>query len=96
VRVGVTQIGWDGTIRRRALDTWCLADAHRWEYIIGQVLTVPARLPGDAGQAGLHHPHQRSRRPNGGGGPHRPVTGLGDYDPGDRRPSMTARRRAGP
>jgi hypothetical protein len=41
VRVGVTEIGWDGTTRRCTLDTWCLADADRWEHIIGQVLTVP-------------------------------------------------------
>jgi hypothetical protein len=41
VRVGVAEIGRDGTIRRRALDTWCLADADRWEHVIGQVLTVP-------------------------------------------------------
>jgi hypothetical protein len=41
VRVGVTEIGWDGTIRRRALDTWCLADADRCEHIIGQILIVP-------------------------------------------------------
>jgi hypothetical protein len=41
VKVGVTEIGWDGTIRRRALDTWCLADADRWEHVIGQVLTLP-------------------------------------------------------
>jgi hypothetical protein len=41
VRVGVTEIAWDGTTHRRTLDTWCLADADRWEHIIGQVLTVP-------------------------------------------------------
>ncbi len=41
MRVGVTEIGGDGTIRRRALDTWCLAGAGRWEYIIGQVLALP-------------------------------------------------------
>jgi hypothetical protein len=41
VRVGVTEVSWDGMIRRRALDTWCLADADRWECIIGQVLTLP-------------------------------------------------------
>jgi hypothetical protein len=41
VRVGITEIGWDGTIRRRALDTWCLAGADRWEHVIGQVLTLP-------------------------------------------------------
>jgi hypothetical protein len=41
VRIGVTEIGWDGTMRRRALDTWCLAGADRCEHIVGQVLTVP-------------------------------------------------------
>ena len=41
MRVGVTEIGWDGTIRRRALDTWCLADTDRCDHIIGQVLTLP-------------------------------------------------------
>ena len=41
MRIEVTEIGWDGTIRRRALDTCCLAGADRWEHIIGQVLTVP-------------------------------------------------------
>lgn len=41
MRVGVTEIGPDGTIRRRALDTWYLADTDRWEHIIGQVLTAP-------------------------------------------------------
>ena len=41
MRVGVTEIGWDGTIRRRTLDTWCLADADRCERVIGQVLAVP-------------------------------------------------------
>jgi hypothetical protein len=41
VRVGITEIGWDGTTRRRALDTWCLAGADRWEHIIGQALALP-------------------------------------------------------
>jgi hypothetical protein len=41
VRVGITEIGWDGTIRRRALDTWYLANPGRWEHVIGQVLTAP-------------------------------------------------------
>ena len=41
MRVGVTEISGDGTIRRRAIDTWCLADADRWEHVISQVLTVP-------------------------------------------------------
>jgi hypothetical protein len=41
VRVGVTEIGWDGTIRRRALDTWCLADASRCEHIMSQALALP-------------------------------------------------------
>ena len=41
MRVGVTEIAWDGTIRRSTLDTWCLANAGRWEHTIGQVLTLP-------------------------------------------------------
>jgi hypothetical protein len=41
VRVGITEIGRDGTIRRRALDTWCLADTDRWEHLIGRVLALP-------------------------------------------------------
>jgi hypothetical protein len=41
VRVVVTEIGWDGSIRRRVLDTWCLAGADRWESLLGQVLAVP-------------------------------------------------------
>ena len=41
VRVVVTQIGWDGSIRRRVLGTWSLPDADRWETLIGQVLAVP-------------------------------------------------------
>ena len=41
MRVAVTEIGWDGTIRRRMLDTWYLADPRRWDHIIGQLLTVP-------------------------------------------------------
>lgn len=41
VRVVVTEIGWDGDIRRRALDTSGLADAGRWENLIEQVLAFP-------------------------------------------------------
>ena len=41
VRVGVTEIGWDGSISRRVLDTWQLTDADRWETLIEQVLAFP-------------------------------------------------------
>ena len=41
VRVGVTEIGWDGSIRRWVLDTWRLADSDRWDIIVGQVLASP-------------------------------------------------------
>lgn len=41
VRVGVTEIGWDGSISRRVLDTWQLTDADRWEILIERVLASP-------------------------------------------------------
>jgi len=41
VRVVVTEIGWDGSMRRRALDTCGLTGAGRWETLIGQVLAFP-------------------------------------------------------
>jgi hypothetical protein len=41
VRVVVTEIGWDGSLRRRALDTCGLTEAGRWETLIGQVLAFP-------------------------------------------------------
>ena len=41
VRVVVTEIGWDGSMRRRALDTCGLTEAGRWETLIGQVLAFP-------------------------------------------------------
>ena len=43
VRVVVTEIGWDGCMRRRALDTCGLTEAGRWETLIGQVLAFPRR-----------------------------------------------------
>lgn len=39
--VAVIEIGWDGRISRRVLDTWQLTDADRWEILIGQVLASP-------------------------------------------------------
>jgi hypothetical protein len=95
VRVGVTEIGWDGTIRRRALDTWCLADADRWEHIIGQVLTVPPAYQATPGRP-VYILHTTDRAVLIGGGPHRPAAGLGDHNPGHRRPGVTASRQAGP
>ena len=41
VRVVVTEIGWEGRMRRRALDTSGLTDAGRWENLIEQVLASP-------------------------------------------------------
>jgi hypothetical protein len=41
VRVEVTEIGWDGSIRRRVLDTWQLPDADRWDILIQQILASP-------------------------------------------------------
>ena len=39
--VGVTEIGWDGSISRRVLDTWQLTNPDRWETLIEQVLASP-------------------------------------------------------
>jgi hypothetical protein len=41
VRVAVTEIGWDGSMRRRALETCGLTEARRWETLIEQVLAFP-------------------------------------------------------
>ena len=41
MRVVVTEIGWDGSMRRRALDTSGLTGASRWENLIEQVLAFP-------------------------------------------------------
>jgi hypothetical protein len=41
VGVVVTQIAWDGSLRRRVLDTAGLPDAARWETLIGQILAAP-------------------------------------------------------
>jgi len=41
VKVAVTEIAWDGRLRRRALDTCGLTGPRRWEELIEQVLSVP-------------------------------------------------------
>jgi hypothetical protein len=41
VRVVITEIAWDGSIRRRALDTASLTDPGRCESLLGQVLAIP-------------------------------------------------------
>jgi hypothetical protein len=41
VRVVITEISWDGSIRRRAPGTSSLTDAGRWENLIEQVLAFP-------------------------------------------------------
>lgn len=37
----VTEIGWDGRIRRRLLDFSGLSDARVWEDLVSQVLAAP-------------------------------------------------------
>ena len=37
----ITEIAWDGSIRRRALDTASLTDPGRCENLIAQVLAIP-------------------------------------------------------
>jgi hypothetical protein len=49
VRVVVTVIGWDGSIRRRALDTSGLTDAGLWEDLIERVLAFPPHYRAAAG-----------------------------------------------
>lgn len=51
MRVVVTEIGWNGTIRRKALDTWCLTDVGRWEAIIGRILACPPEYRAAPGSA---------------------------------------------
>ena len=41
MRVVVTEVGRDGSIRRSALETAGLPDAGRWEHLIEQVLAGP-------------------------------------------------------
>ena len=41
VRVVVTEIAWDGSIRRRAPGTSSLTSAGRWHKLIEQVLAIP-------------------------------------------------------
>lgn len=43
MRVVVTEVSWDGGIRRSALETAGLPDARHWEHLIEQVLAVPPR-----------------------------------------------------
>jgi hypothetical protein len=51
VRVVVIEIGWDGRIRRRALDTCNLTDPGWWENLIEQVLAVSPPYRATAGSA---------------------------------------------
>lgn len=47
----VTEIGWDGSLRRRVVDTARRADARRWEELVGRVPAYPPPyrvLPGAA------------------------------------------------
>jgi hypothetical protein len=49
--VAVTEIGWDGTISRRALDTWQLPDAVRWEILVQQILACPPQYQAVLGRS---------------------------------------------
>ena len=51
MRVVVTGIGWNGTIRRTAVDTWCLTELDRWEGIIEMVLACPPEYRAAPGRA---------------------------------------------
>lgn len=50
VKVVVTEIGWEGKMRRRALDTSGLTDADRWENLIEQALASPPPYRAAPGQ----------------------------------------------
>ncbi|HEX6521331.1 MAG TPA: hypothetical protein VF070_15180 [Streptosporangiaceae bacterium] len=50
MRVVATEIGWEGKMRRRALDTSGLTDADRWENLIEQVLASPPPYKAAPGQ----------------------------------------------
>ena len=51
MRVGVTEIGPDGRISRRAVDTWQLTDPDRWETLIEQVLASPPPYHAELGRS---------------------------------------------
>ena len=41
MKVAVTEIAWNGSLRRRALDTSGLTGPPRWDELLDQVLSVP-------------------------------------------------------
>jgi len=51
VKVMVTEVSWDGNIRRSALETAGLPDAGRWEYLIEQILAFPPRYQAAPGSS---------------------------------------------
>ena len=60
MRVAVTEIGWDGSISRRVLDTWQLPDADRWESLIEQLLASPPPYRAALGSS-IYVIHSRDR-----------------------------------
>jgi hypothetical protein len=46
----VTEVGWDGSIRRSALETASLPDTGRWEHLIERVLAAPPRYRATPGR----------------------------------------------
>jgi hypothetical protein len=50
MRVEVTQVGWDGTMWRRMIDTTGRSDAGRWQELLARAVAVPMPyrpVPGD-------------------------------------------------
>jgi len=51
MRVVVTEVGWDGSIRRSALETAGQPDARHWDHVIEQVLAIPPRYQAAPGSS---------------------------------------------
>ena len=95
VRVVVTQIAWDGSLRRRVLDTASLPNAGQWGNPDRADSGRAAAVPGGPGRAGLRHPRRGPRHRRRRGQPGRPAARPGDRDPGGRQPRVSPPRRAG-
>jgi hypothetical protein len=85
----VTQIAWDGSLRRRVLDTAGLPDVGRWETLIEQILAAPPPYRAAPGRP-VYVIHAGDRaivaaEDNLTG----PLRGPGDRDPGGRQPRMS-------
>ena len=54
VRLAVTEIGWDGGLRRGVINTAGRADAARWEELIGRIPAYPPPYRVAPGSAVYH------------------------------------------